>query len=150
MRRNFFFLKSYYKIIKNKPAEFFANLDSNHSFIYLPDFARSIVILGTQEEINGKVWILPHYKATTIKEFLTRFYEVSGINIAQKVKSSPFILLKLVGLFNKEVKEYSNMQYQMKNDWVVDDTKFRSSFDFESTPLDQAFIETYNWYASNV
>jgi nucleoside-diphosphate-sugar epimerase len=134
------------KITKNKPAEFFADLDSHHSFIYLPDFARSIVTLGTQEVVNGKVWILPHYEASSIKEFVTRFYEVSGVDIPKKIKKSPDFLLKLAGLFNKDIKEYSKMTYQMKHDWVVDDSKFRSSFKFKSTPLDQAFKETYDWF----
>ena len=34
-------------------------------------------------------------------------------------------------------------------DWIVDDSKFRNTFDFESTPLDIAMSETIEWYKQN-
>ncbi|MHA2363116.1 MAG: NAD-dependent epimerase/dehydratase family protein [Candidatus Hodarchaeales archaeon] len=134
------------QLAKKKPSAFFANLKTKHSWIYLPDFARSLVLLGTNDLANGKSWILPHYEATTIENFITQLYEVNKVEIPVKVKTRPQIILKLAGLFNKVIKEYSKVNYQMHMDWVVDDSKIRSTFTFESTPLNIAFKNTFNSY----
>lgn len=133
--------------IKKKPAGMFANLSTKHSWIYLPDFARSLVVLGTDKRADGKMWILPHSEIMTIKEFVERFYTEVGIDIPIKVETRPMILLKLIGLFNKNINEYSKMNYQRKSNWTVDDSLFKSTFtDWASTDLHTAFTETFNFY----
>lgn len=133
--------------IKKQPAGMFANLSTKHSWIYLPDFARSLVILGTDSRADGKMWILPHSEVMTIKEFVERFYAEVGIDIPLKVKSRPMMLLKIIALFNKDINEYTKMNYQRKNDWVVDDSLFKNTFtDWKSTDLRTAFTETFNFY----
>ena len=136
------------QLIKNKTSAFFADLKAKHSWIYLPDLARSLVMLGTSDVANGQSWILPHYEATSIEHFITQLYDVNDVNIAVKVKTRPKIFLKLAGLFSKTIKEYSRVNYQMHMDWVVNDSKFRSTFTFESTPLNVAFKNTYNSFKS--
>ena len=134
-------------IVKNKPAKLFANLQTNHSWIYLPDFANSIVVLGTQDASNGKIWIVPHFETMTIKDFVTKFYEENGVNIPIKVKSRPMIILKIASLFNKTIREYSKMNYQRTSDWIVDDSQFKATFtDWKSTDMRTAFNETVSSY----
>lgn len=131
------------QLAKNKPSVFFADLKTKYSWIYLPDFARSLVMLGTSDLANSKSWMLPHYEATTIEQFINQLYEANDIQIKTKVKTRPQIMLKIASLFSKFIKEYSKVNYQMHMDWVVDDTKIRSTFNFESTPLNIAFKKTY-------
>ena len=134
-------------IVKNKPAKLFANLQTNHSWIYLPDFANSIVVLGTQDTGNGKIWVVPHFKTMTIKEFITKFYLENGVNIPIKVKSRPMIILKIASLFNKNIREYSKMNYQRTSDWTIDDSKFKATFtDWQSTDMKTAFNKTVSSY----
>ena len=138
------------KIMNHKTTEIFGNLHALHSYIYVKDFARGLVTLGTSDKANGQVFVLPHFEAISIESFISKFYIQSGVNIPKKVKTSPFIFLKLAGLFSKEIREYEKMVYQMKNDWVIDDSKFRSTFpDYDITPLEKAFEETFTWYEEN-
>ena len=103
--------------------------------------------LGTNEQADGNIWILPHVKPTTIREFVEEFYEINGIDVPDKVGTMPYILLDLIGIFNKDIKEYAKMSYQRKFDWVADDNKFRKTFpEWQSTDLDVAFSETFAWY----
>ena len=137
------------KLMAGKPASFFATLDKKHSWMYLPDFVRALVVLGTQEEALGKVWILPHQPIMTITAFTERFYEMAEVDIPVKVKKTPQIILSIGGLFNKDFREYGRVNYQMHMDWVVDDSKFRDIFDFNPTPLDQSITETVDYYRIN-
>ena len=129
-----------------KPAAFFATLDKQHSWMYLPDFVRALVVLGTQEKALGKVWILPHQSIMTITAFAELFYEIAEVDIPVKVKKTPQIILTIGGLFNKDFREYGQVNYQMHMDWVVDDSKFKDIFDFNPTPLDKSIKETVDWY----
>ena len=134
-------------LIKKKPAKMFANITTKHSWIYLPDFARSLVVLGTNNQADGKMWILPHCETMTIKEFVEQCYTELNVNIPVKVSTRSMLLLKLAGLFNKEAKEYAKMNYQRKADWVVDDSLFRKTFiDWKSTDLKTAFNDTLAFY----
>jgi len=134
------------KLMEGKSAAFFATLDKKHSWMYLPDFVRALVVLGTQEEALGKVWILPHQPTMTITAFTERFYEIAEVDIPVKVKKTPQIILTLGGLFNKDFREYGRVNYQMHMDWIVDDSKFKDIFDFNPTPLDQSIKETVDSY----
>lgn len=132
---------------KNKKSKMFADLDTTHSWMYLPDFARSLMTLGIQDKADGHIWILPHFNPTTIRKFVEEFYEVNGIDIKDKVGTMPNVLLDIIGIFNKDIREYSKMSYQRKSDWIADDTKFRETFpEWSSTDLNIAFSDTFDWY----
>ena len=136
-------------IIKRQATKMFADLSTNHSWIYLPDFARSLVMLGTNEKADGKIWILPHCEAMSIEEFVSKFYKAVDVNIPIKVKTRPMFLLTLAGIFNKDIKEYTKMNYQRQSDWVVDDSLFRNVFtEWKSTDLLTAFKETLAYYTN--
>ena len=134
-------------VVKKQPTKMFANITTKHSWIYLPDFARSLVILGTNKKADGKIWILPHIETMSIKEFITKFYDSVGVDIPVKVAERPMFLLSIAGVFNKDIKEYTKMNYQRQADWVVDDSLFRNTFtEWISTDLTTAFKETLASY----
>jgi hypothetical protein len=56
-------------------------------------------------------------------------------------------VLRVVGLFKPEMREYQHTLYQFTAPWVVDDSKFRSTFGDLATPLDEALATTLAWYA---
>lgn len=128
---------------KKKPAKMFADLNTKHSWIYLPDFARSLVVLGTNKKADGKMWILPHTETMTYGQFIEMFYTEAGVNIPVRVTMRSMFLLKIAGLFNKQAREYASVNYQRQADWVVDDSLFRRTFkEWKSTDLKTAFAET--------
>ena len=132
--------------VKHKKSKFFADLDKKHSWIYLPDFAQALIELGLQQHAGGKVWIVPHYEAMSLKTFVTLFYSQLGITDQEVVTTRPQFFLKLAGLFSSVIKEYQQMNYQMHIDWVVDDSKFHESFKFTPTPLEEAIDKTLSSY----
>ena len=48
-----------------------------------------------------------------------------------------------------EIKELRHTLYQFTESWVVDDTKFRTTFGDLSTPLRSAIESTLDWYRNN-
>jgi hypothetical protein len=62
------------------------------------------------------------------------------------VQVPPEPILKVIGLFNPQLREVNEMLYQFKIPHIVDDSKFESRFGKKSTPLDQAIKTTVDWY----
>jgi hypothetical protein len=85
----------------------------------------------------------------SIKDFVNRFYTNSGSKNGNMVETRSQIILKLAGFFSQVIKEYRESNYQMHIDWVVDDSKFRKTFDSGTTPIDKAISETLKWYKTN-
>jgi nucleoside-diphosphate-sugar epimerase len=136
-------------ILKGKKAKFFADLDRKHSWVYLPDFVNALITLALNDEAFGKVWVVPHHEEMSIKDFVNKFYTNNGSKNGNMVETRSQIILKLAGLFSPVIKEYRESNYQMHIDWVVDDSKFRKTFDFGTTPIDKAISETLEWYKNH-
>ena len=47
------------------------------------------------------------------------------------------------------MREYLNTLYQFTDPWVVDDSKFRTTFGVSTTPLDEALDATLAWYRAS-
>jgi nucleoside-diphosphate-sugar epimerase len=125
-----------------------ANLDAPHSAAYLPDIARAYVALGTSDEADGQIWILPHAAPVTGRRFL----ELVNGSIPQPLKTGTIskLLLRLASPFHKISKETLGIVYQWDEPFVADDSKFQRVFGpFEVTPLDEAVRTTVEWYRSH-
>jgi hypothetical protein len=44
------------------------------------------------------------------------------------------------------MREFLHTLYQFTDPWVVDDTKFRTAFGDQATPLGEALSTTLTWY----
>ncbi len=131
--------------IKGKPIKWMGKLDKRHSVAYLPDIARAYTILGESDDADGGTWILPHGPAPTGAEFLEAVDR--ALPTPAKTGTISPMMLRIAAPFHKISRESLEMLYQWTDDFVVDDTKFRSVFgSFETTPLDEAVIATVSAY----
>jgi nucleoside-diphosphate-sugar epimerase len=116
-----------------------------HSYSYTPDVAAALITLGTAPGTTGQVWHLPVAETRTIREVVTRIYELAGHKPRLLAAGRP--TLRLIGLFKPEMREYAHTLYQFTAPWVVDDSRFRAAFGAHATPLDDALATTLAWYA---
>jgi nucleoside-diphosphate-sugar epimerase len=122
-----------------------ATLDAPHSVAYLPDIARAYVLLGTRDEADGRVWILPHAPAVTGREFLDLV--TAALEQPQKTGVLPTWMLRVASPFHRISKETLGILYQWTQPFVVDDSAFRETFGpFTLTPLDEAVRVTVEAY----
>lgn len=122
-----------------------ASLDAPHSVAYLPDIARAYVVLGTHDDSDGRVWILPHAPAVTGRQFLE--WVNQALPKHQKTGVISPTMLRLASPFHRVSKETLGILYQWSQPFVVDDTAFREAFGpFEVTPLDEAVRVTVQAY----
>lgn len=124
-----------------------ATLDAPHSVAYLPDIARAYVLLGTRDEADGRVWILPHAPAVTGRQFLDLVN--AALPQPQKTGVISATMLRLASPFHRISRETLGILYQWSEPFVVDDTAFQTTFGpFAVTPLDEAVRTTVAAYRS--
>lgn len=135
----------YQRALAGKRVECFGDPDMVHSYSYTPDVAAGLVTLGLARERG--VWMLPVQPAESTRQVVARFARAFDRKL--DVMAVPTWLLSTLGVFEKTIREVSEMTYQWKQPYVVDDAKFRARFAQAPTAWDDAIADTVAWAESN-
>jgi nucleoside-diphosphate-sugar epimerase len=127
-----------------KRADFIGNPDLPHTYSYVPDIAAGLATLGTDERAVGGVWHLPGPETVTTRELLELIAGEVGHPVA--VRSVPKLAVRALGLFNPMMRELAEMAYEFEEPFVLDTTKYQSTFGTGGTPLAAAIAATVAWY----
>lgn len=115
------------RLDQGKAPRVIGDPDQPHSFTFIKDFGRALVVLGKHDTSFGQTWHVPNAPPVPTREFATRAAQVMGHG-AKKVRTTPSWLLRALGFFNPMMKEVAEMLYQWENPFVVDHTKFEKAF----------------------
>jgi nucleoside-diphosphate-sugar epimerase len=130
--------------LRGETVDVIGDVTMPHTYGYVPDIARGLVILGQRDEALGEVWHLPGPETVTTREFLTMVFAESGR--APDVRRVGKGTLRLLGFFKPQVRELVEMMYQFEEPFVVDHTKFVEAFGDIATPLTDAIRTTVEWF----
>jgi nucleoside-diphosphate-sugar epimerase len=133
------------KLLKGKGVQVVGNPNMVHSFTFMPDVARALVTVATDERAWGKAWHVPTNPAISPREMITLTSKIAGV-APVTVSGIPNALLKVGGLFSPLFRELPEMLYQFDRPFIVDSSLFTSTFGLNATPLDEALTATVNWY----
>src|SRR5215207_3133009 len=132
------------RAVEGKSAQLAGDPDQPHTYTYVPDIGRGLVVLGEREEALGQVWHLPSPETLTTRQFVEMIFEEVGK--PPRVQVAPKILLRTIGLFNPGIRETIEMLYEFEEPFVVDHSKFERAFGEHATPLEEAIQRTVRWY----
>jgi len=126
---------------KGKKAQWFIDVNKKHSFTYTPDAGKGTAILGNTESAYNQIWHLPTNKnVLTGKEFIELAAKAMGVKLEYMIVKK--WMVKMLGMFNKVVKESIEMLYQNDSDYLFDSTKFGKAFDFKPISYEEGIIKT--------
>jgi len=137
----------FYPAIKGKKSRLAGKPDMPHTYSYLPDIARGLVVLGERNEALGKAWHLPNAPTVTTRQFVEKVYLAAGNK--PNMSGTPRFVLKLVARKDPNVAEVIEMLYEFEEPFVVDDSQYVETFGAQVTPLDEAIETTVAWFRSN-
>lgn len=135
-------------LLAGKKVSVFGNLDMPHSYTYIHDFGKGLVILGEHDEALGQAWHIPNAPTLTTREMLAMFFEEA--HLPAKMGSMPDVVVKGLGLVVPIVREVGEMLYEFNEPFVVDSSKFVRAFGDIATPHRTAVSETLAWFQSHV
>jgi nucleoside-diphosphate-sugar epimerase len=132
------------RAVQGKSAQVAGDPDQPHTYTYIPDIGKGLVILGEREEALGRAWHLPSPETLTTRKFVEMIFEEVGK--PARIQAAPKILLRAMGLFNPGMREIIEMLYEFEEPFVVDDSRFEREFGEQATPLREAIQRTVRWY----
>jgi nucleoside-diphosphate-sugar epimerase len=132
--------------VAGKRADFIGNPDLPHTYSYIPDIAAGLTTLGTDERAVGGVWHLPGPETVTTRQLLELVAGEVGHPVG--VRSLPKLAVRALGLVNPTIRELVEISYEFEQPFVLDTTKYQSTFASEATPLATAIAATVAWYRS--
>ncbi len=128
-----------------KKASWLVNDRVRHSFTFTPDIAGALATLSKSDGAYNQVWHLPTAPdPPTGKEFVEMAAGGFGVQAQYRVLSKG--LLRLAGLFNKDIGESYEMLYQSEFEYVFDSSKFEKAFGMSATPSDDGILKTVEYY----
>ena len=137
------------RILAGKKPQWTGRLDQPHTFHYLPDVARGLLVLADRPAADGQIWHLPAAEPLTARQFFNLAAEAAGRPTPVKANTAGPALLAVAGVFSPLLREMRETTYQFRAPFVVDATKFETTLGhLEPTPHRIAVQETINWYRS--
>jgi nucleoside-diphosphate-sugar epimerase len=130
--------------VAGRKADFLGNPNLLHTYSYVPDIAVGLATLGTDARAIGQVWHLPGPETVTTRALLDLVAGEVGHPVG--VRSVPKLVMRALGLFNPTMRALVEMTYEFDEPFVLDSTKFESTFGAGGTPLSRAVEETVSWY----
>lgn len=127
-------------MLRGKPGSWIGSLGAPHTLSYLPDVAWGIATLGEHEEAFGQIWHIPAAEPMTGRQTIALVAKELGVRPRMSVISKPMMLL--AGLFNPQIREALEVYYQFDKPFVMDATKFATTFGSRVTPHRDAIIAT--------
>ena len=137
------------RILAGKKPRWTGRLDQPHTFHFLPDIARGLLVLADHREAEGQVWHLPAAEPLTAQQFFDLVAQAAGRPVPVHASIASPALLAVAGLFSPLLREMRETAYQFRAPFVIDSSKFEAAFGrLEPTPHRDAVAQTVAWYRS--
>lgn len=132
--------------LAGKPISLLFEPDQLHTYTYVPDVARALIVLSEQKKSYGKAWHIPSERTVSTKEMAEMVFQKIGNE--PKVQVMPGFMFGVMKLFVPFFREFAEMRYQFENAFVVDHSRFEAEFGslFTPTPLSDALDATIEWF----
>ena len=110
----------------------------------MPDVARTLVTIATDERAWGQAWHVPNSPAVTQRETVQALAAAAGTTV--KVGIVPAAAMKLLGVFSPMMRELKETSYQFARPWIADATRTEQTFGLSATPLADQARATVEWF----
>ena len=121
-----FYISFLENMLKNKAPQSVAKPNIKHTYSFVEDNAKALVLLALNEDTYNQVWHLPVGKPITIEEITAIFNQKLGTNYATSFL--PNFMRKILSLFVTPLKEVGEMLYQFEEEYVLSFEKFATRF----------------------
>jgi len=136
-------------ILAGQKPQWPGRADQPHTFHYLPDIARGLLILAGRPEAGGQVWHLPAAGPLTAQQLFDMIAEAAGQPVPVRARAASPALLAAAGLFSPLLREMRETAYQFQAPFVIGASKFEAAFgQLQPTPHRDAVPRTVAWYRS--
>jgi nucleoside-diphosphate-sugar epimerase len=127
------------KYAKKQKAQWIGKPELKHSFTYVPDAGKGMYLLGQHPESDNQIWHMPTAPALSGRAFIELAAKV--FNVEPKYSTINKLMMRLAGLFSRDIRSSVEMYYQYDKDYIFDSTKFERAFSFKATNYETGLKE---------
>ncbi len=117
------------------------NFDVAHSVTYIPDAARTLVVLAADERAWGRAWHVPSHPPITFRQISGQIATALGAP-APRLATLPVAMLRLGAFFSPMAKAFAEMHYQFDRPFVMDSSAAQRAFGFGPSPWEEIIAST--------
>ncbi|WAX58131.1 hypothetical protein M6B22_05020 [Jatrophihabitans cynanchi] len=121
---------------KGRTAYVPADPDAPHTWTNVEDVARLLVVAATDERAWGRAWHVPSAAPCSLRELTA--IAAAQLDAAAKIRSLPYAALWAAGLFNAQLRELRETQYQFRGPFVLDSTAAEQTFGLRPARLEDS------------
>ncbi len=135
------------RLSKGQRPQWLVNANPPHSLTYVPDAARALVLLATDDNSWNQVWHMPT-AATAIngETFIGMAARLMGKPAPVSIQIIPPWMIRVGGLFDRTTAELYEMLYQYAFDYRFDSSKFEKAYNFVPTSYEEGIEATVAAY----
>lgn len=133
------------RVLRGRPVRVIGDPDAAHSWSYLPDVARTLAVLATDERAWGRPWHVPTAEPVSQRGMLTGLAAAAGAPAAD-VRRLPAVALRAAELVSPLVRELRETRYQLDRPFVLDSTAAQRTFGLSPTSVELGLRETVRWW----
>jgi nucleoside-diphosphate-sugar epimerase len=109
--------------VKGGTADMIGPIDRPHEFVFVPDVGPVVARLAETPAAFGHVWHLAGAGVTTQRDLVDEMQRQTGRKVALRVAGKT--MLRVLGLFNRMLRELGEMNYLMSEPLIMDDAALR-------------------------
>jgi nucleoside-diphosphate-sugar epimerase len=132
------------RALAGKSADLLGDPGLPHTYSYVPDVAAGLATLGTDERAIGQVWHLPGPETVTTRQILDLIAAAAGHPVG--IRSLPRLAVRALGVINPMMRALAEMAYEFDEPFILDTTKYQTTFGAAGTRLATAIAATVDWY----
>jgi len=117
-----------------------ANVDLPHTWTYVGDVARTLVVLAGDPRARGRAWHVPSSPDVSIRDMAARFARAAGREPVP-LHGIPETGLRVAGLFSPMARETREIAYKFYAPFRLDSTLTERTFGLAATDLEEAIRE---------
>jgi len=121
---------------KGRTAFVPADLDAPHTWTNVRDVAALLVAGATDERAWGRVWHVPSAPACSVRD-LTKI-AAAQLGAKPKVRSLPYAVVWVGGLFNPLMKELRETQHQFRKPFILDSSAAEQTFGLKPSSIEDS------------
>jgi nucleoside-diphosphate-sugar epimerase len=136
------------RILAGKSCQVIGDVDAAHSWNYTRDVAHTLVTCSQDDRSWGRAWHAPANPARSVRQAIADIADIVGAPTVKMTKV-PTVALRVLGLFNTNLRELPKTLYQFEAPFIIDDSETRATFGLEPTPWDDVLRSTISFYAKD-
>lgn len=137
------------RLLRGQPVQTLGDPDAPHSWAYVPDVARAVVRLASEERAWGRAWHVPTAPPLSVRAMIDKLAQYAHVT-AVPVWRMPTALVRVASLFSPLLRELQEVLYQFDRPFVVDSSSYVSHFNDEPTLVDDQVGATIDWWRQHI